>query len=132
MQSSVSFPAMGKPVLKYLLMKELLRTMLDHFQNMKRHTDTSTSINNICLIVIVLFPSNCFCTSSFNFIKEEGTIYCMHDSELKTGFILFFSTVHCGPGTSGTTTNALCAFSLHRKTHALGRLCTPRFHRENR
>lgn len=102
--------------------------MLDHFQNIKRHTDTSTSTNNICL-VIVLFPSNCFGTSSFHSIKEEGTIYYMHDSELKTGLILFFSTVHRGPGT--IITNALSAFSLYWKTHAFGRLFTARFCRKN-
>lgn len=82
---------MGEAALKYLLMKEFFRTILDHFQNIKRHTDTSTSINNICLIVIMLFPSNCLCTPSLNFIKEEGTIYYMRDSELKTELILCFS-----------------------------------------
>lgn len=82
---------MGKAALKYLLMKKFFRTMLDHFQNIKIHTDTNTSINNICLIVIALFPSNCFCTSSLHFIKEEGAIYYMYDSELKTEFILCFS-----------------------------------------
>lgn len=61
--SSLSFPAMVKAALKYLLMEKFFRTMLDHFQNIKKTTDTNTSINNICLTVIVLFPSNCFCTS---------------------------------------------------------------------
>lgn len=77
---------MGKAALKYLLMKEFFRTILDHFQNIKKHTDTKSSINNICLIVIVLFPSNCFHASSLHFIKDEGAIYYTRDSELKTEF----------------------------------------------
>lgn len=52
-----------------------------------------------------------------HFIKEEGSIYYMHDWIKDWIPSLSFSTVHHGPGTSGTTTT-----SAFRAFHCIEKL----------
>lgn len=95
-------------------MKEFFRTMLDHFQNIKRHRQALLSITFTSMLSCY-FPAIVFV--HLHFIKEEGSIYYMHDWIKDWIHSLSFSTVHHGPGTSGTTTT-----SAFRAFHCIEKL----------
>lgn len=111
-------------------MKEFFRTMLDHFQNIKRRRQALLSITFTSMLSCY-FPAIVFV--HLHFIKEEGSIYYMHDSELKTEFLLCLSELF---------TMVLELLELQQPVHlvpfialknsCIWHVCTARFHTENR